>query len=81
MSVGALGFTNGFELILKLIKIKKKLNMRNKHLEECMMMESQESAYDVREENKLTFMSSLKDKKKKRVNFACWHLKATNTFF
>lgn len=38
--------------------------MRNKHLEECMMMESQESAYDDTEENKLTFMSSLKDKKK-----------------
>lgn len=53
--------------------------MRNKHLEECMMMESQESAYDVTEGNKLTFMSSLKDKKK--VNFACWHLRANNKFF
>lgn len=37
--------------------------MRNKHLEECMMMESQERAYDVTEENKLTFISSLKDQK------------------
>lgn len=43
-----------------------------------MMMESQESAYDVTEENKLTFISSLEEK---NVNFTCWHLRATNKFF